>query len=234
MIRFLTGYQKALAAIFIFAVIVILLLAYINRSGSDQNSIAVLYRETPTPLPTGETSATETAASPITSPTPAPTPAQVEPSPQSAPDSQAVVISSESIIIPVVGVKAEQLQDTFKDSRSQNRVHDAIDIMAPRGAAVVAAVDGKIAKFFDSEKGGITIYQFGRDEKTVYYYAHLDRRAETLREGETVKQGTVIGYVGDTGNSGAGNYHLHFAIWTVDDPKRYWDGTNINPYPLLR
>jgi murein DD-endopeptidase MepM/ murein hydrolase activator NlpD len=125
------------------------------------------------------------------------------------------------------------LRDTFKDARSEGRVHDAIDIMAPMGAPVLAAADGEIARFFDSEKGGITIYQFSADKKLIYYYAHLQRRADTIQEHQFVKQGTVIGYVGDTGNAGAGNTHLHFAVWTVTDPKRYWDGTNINPYTLL-
>jgi murein DD-endopeptidase MepM/ murein hydrolase activator NlpD len=94
--------------------------------------------------------------------------------------------------------------------------------------------DGEIARFFDSVKGGITIYQFSRDKKLIYYYAHLQRRADALQERAFVKQGTLLGFVGDTGNSGAGNCHLHFAIWTVTDEKRYWDGTNINPYPLLK
>ena len=105
--------------------------------------------------------------------------------------------------------------------------------MAPRGTQVVAAADGEIARFFDSERGGTTIYQYSQDKKLIYYYAHLERRADSIKENDFVKRGTVIGYVGDSGNSGAGNYHLHFAIWTVDDPKRYWEGTNINPYPLL-
>jgi murein DD-endopeptidase MepM/ murein hydrolase activator NlpD len=133
----------------------------------------------------------------------------------------------------VQGIKKENLSDTFKDSRSGGRVHDAIDIMAPQGTPVLAVADGEIARFFDSERGGITIYQFSKDKKLIYYYAHLQRRADNLQAGQFVKQGTVIGYVGDTGNSGAGNFHLHFAIWAVTDPKRYWDGTNINPYPLF-
>ena len=137
-------------------------------------------------------------------------------------------------MIPVVGVKQSDLRDTFTASRSEGRSHDAIDIIAPQGTPVVAATDGKIIKFFDSIRGGITIYQLGTDERTVYYYAHLQKRADNLREGDFVKQGTVIGYVGDTGNSGAGNFHLHFAIWSVTDSKRFYDGANINPYPLLK
>jgi murein DD-endopeptidase MepM/ murein hydrolase activator NlpD len=105
--------------------------------------------------------------------------------------------------------------------------------MAPHGATVVAAADGELVKFMWSDRGGNTIYQLSPDRKTVYYYAHLDSYADGLAEKQTVRRGDVIGYVGDTGNSGTGNYHLHFAVWLVTDPKRYWDGENINPYPLL-
>jgi murein DD-endopeptidase MepM/ murein hydrolase activator NlpD len=137
------------------------------------------------------------------------------------------------LIIPVAGVRPDQLLDTFDDARSEGRVHDAIDIAAPAGTPVLAAAAGKILKLFQSERGGTTIYQLSADEKTVYYYAHLQRYADGLAEGNAVRQGDVIAYVGDTGNAGAGNYHLHFSIVAVSDPRRYWEGTNINPYPLL-
>jgi murein DD-endopeptidase MepM/ murein hydrolase activator NlpD len=138
-----------------------------------------------------------------------------------------------NLIIPVAGVRPEQLIDTFDEARSEGRVHDAIDIMAPAGTPVLAAIDGKILKLFQSDRGGTTIYQLSRDEKTVYYYAHLERYADGLTEGNSVRQGDVIAYVGDTGNAGSGNYHLHFSISSVADPKRYWEGSSINPYPLL-
>jgi murein DD-endopeptidase MepM/ murein hydrolase activator NlpD len=139
-----------------------------------------------------------------------------------------------ALMIPVVGIKREQLQDTFNAARSEGRVHNAIDIMAQAGTPVVAAADGEIAKFFDSERGGITIYQFSADRKFVYYYAHLQKRANNLAEKDFVRRGTVIGYVGDSGNSGAGNYHLHFGITISSDPNRHWEGTDVNPYPLLK
>lgn len=141
---------------------------------------------------------------------------------------------SDKIMIPVAGIKRGQITDTFNDARSNGRVHNANDIMAANGTPVVAAVTGEIAKFFDSERGGITIYQYSPDRRMVYYYAHLQRRADNLREHDTVKQGTVIGYVGDTGNAGAGNNHLHFAITVLDDPKNVFKGTEINPFPLLK
>ena len=159
--------------------------------------------------------------------------------------------SSGGLIIPVAGVKPEQLIDTFSASRGsaapsnsavgsnnaapvETRYHDAIDIIAPAGTPVIAATDGEIMRFWDSERGGITIYQVTNDRKFVLYYAHLQRRADDIREGMQVKQGAVIGFVGDTGNAGAGNYHLHFSIARITDPKRIWSGTYINPFPLLK
>lgn len=141
---------------------------------------------------------------------------------------------SRGLMIPVVGVRPEQLLDNFSDSRSEERFHDAIDIMAPAGTPVVAATDGEIVKFFDSERGGITIYQLTEDRRFVLYYAHLQRRADGVHIGMKVTKGTTIGFVGDTGNAGPGNNHLHFSIAIVNDPKRFWEGTYINPYPFLK
>jgi len=172
-------------------------------------------------------------------PTPQPIPSIAAPTPliteanTSQPENGAPSDSTNQLMIPVVGIKPEQLQDTFNDSRSQGRVHNAIDIIAPLGTPVVAVSDGEIAKFFYSERGGITIYQYSTDKKHVYYYAHLQKRADNIKETDFVKQGTIIGYVGDSGNSGAGNYHLHFAVTLLDDPKRIFTGTDLNPYPLL-
>ncbi|HEX7723202.1 MAG TPA: peptidoglycan DD-metalloendopeptidase family protein [Pyrinomonadaceae bacterium] len=137
------------------------------------------------------------------------------------------------LIIPVTGVRPDQLRDTFSDARAEGRVHDAIDIPAPLGTPVVAAADGTIIKLFHSDRGGTTIYQLSSDSRFVFYYAHLDRYADGLAEGHLARQGENIAYVGDTGNAGAGNYHLHFSIALVSDPKKYWQGININPYPLL-
>lgn len=147
-------------------------------------------------------------------------------------NSEMIVVSK--LIIPVQGIKKEDLRDTFNDARSQGRTHNALDIMAAVGTPVLAATDGKIVRFHDSELGGITIYQLATDGRLVLYYAHLQSRATGITENMDVKKGTIIGYVGDTGNAGAGNYHLHFAMWIVDDPKRYWEGTNINPYQYLK
>jgi len=139
-----------------------------------------------------------------------------------------------NLIIPVAGVKPENLHDTYADARSEGRIHNALDIMAPHGSPVLAANDGTIQRLMYSERGGNTIYQVSTDGKWVFYYAHLDSYAPSVSAGKPVKKGEVIAYVGDTGNAGSGNYHLHFAIWAVTNPKRIWEGDNIDPYPLLR
>lgn len=135
------------------------------------------------------------------------------------------------ILIPVFGIEESDLQDTYSQSRSGGRTHNAIDILAPHGTPVVAAVDGTIRKLFTSNAGGLTIYQFDVGEERVYYYAHLDRYAD-IAEGDFVKQGTVIGYVGTTGNAGQ-TPHLHFAIELLPATKEWWKGSPVNPYPIL-
>jgi peptidoglycan LD-endopeptidase LytH len=143
-------------------------------------------------------------------------------------------VRQRSILVPVAGVKPEQLRDTFLQARSGGRRHDALDILAPRGTPVLAAVDGTIKKLFNSKAGGVTAYQFDVAEERVYYYAHLEGYAPGLHEGQFVRQGDVIGYVGTTGNAPATTPHLHFAIEVLTAEKVWWKGTAVNPYPLLR
>lgn len=138
-----------------------------------------------------------------------------------------------SLAMPVRGIRPEQLTDTYTASRSGGRVHNAIDIMAPRGTPVLAASDGTILKLRTGGLGGITVYQLGTDGRTMYYYAHLQRYAAGLKEGLPIWKGQVIAYVGDTGNAGAGNYHLHFSVSHLRDPRRWWESENVNPYPML-
>ena len=143
-------------------------------------------------------------------------------------------IPGAGLLIPVQGVGAASLVDTYEQSRGQGRRHDAIDIMAPRGAPVLAVSDGVVMKLFNSVRGGITLYELAPDRRTIYYYAHLDRYAPGIAEGQPLRRGQVLGYVGNTGDAGPGNYHLHFEVSTTADPKRYWGGAPQNPYPLLR
>lgn len=184
--------------------------------------LATTYRTTPL-VPTVDL--------PPTTPIALGTPLPPEPTPTPEP---ANFVGQVNLIVPVAGVRPEQLLDTFDDARSEGRVHDAIDIPAAAETPVLAAAEGRIMKLFQSERGGTTIYQLSADQELIFYYAHLSRYADGLVEGDIVRQGQVIAYVGDTGNAGPGNYHLHFSIAIVSDPKRYWEGTNINPYPLLQ
>ncbi|HEY0024896.1 MAG TPA: M23 family metallopeptidase [Longimicrobium sp.] len=138
-----------------------------------------------------------------------------------------------SLAIPVRGIGPEQLRDSYNDARSGGRTHNAIDIMAPQGSPVVAATDGVIHRLRTGGLGGITIYQLGEDGRTLFYYAHLARYAAGIREGQRVRRGEVIAYVGDTGNAGPGNYHLHFSVGRLTSMERWWESENVNPYPLL-
>jgi peptidoglycan LD-endopeptidase LytH len=145
----------------------------------------------------------------------------------------ATPVQSSSLLIPILSVNAGQLADTFNDARSGGRVHDAIDIMAPKGTPVIAVNDGKLVKLFNSKQGGLTIYQFDSTETHAYYYAHLDSYAPGLKEGDSLMRGDVIGYVGSTGNASPDAPHLHFAVFVLGPEKKWWQGTAINPYPLL-
>ncbi|MDQ3283079.1 MAG: M23 family metallopeptidase [Acidobacteriota bacterium] len=138
-----------------------------------------------------------------------------------------------SVMIPVLGIDFTALHDDYEQPRGGGRTHHALDILAPRGTPVVAAVDGTIRKLFTSRSGGLTIYQFDLKEERVYYYAHLDRYADGLAEGQKVKQGTVIGYVGTSGNAPPDTPHLHFSVETLPPTKEWWKGVPMNPYPLL-
>lgn len=139
-----------------------------------------------------------------------------------------------TIDIPVAGVEPEELRDSFQASRSEGRTHLAIDIHAARGTPVLAAADGKIIRLHSGSRGGHSLYQLDQDGRTRYYYAHLDHYAEGLHEGQRVRRGEVIGYVGDTGNAAPGDYHLHFSVAVLHSVQRWWEGTNLNPYTLLR
>ncbi|MFZ2028882.1 MAG: M23 family metallopeptidase [Vitreimonas sp.] len=141
------------------------------------------------------------------------------------------VTPSTTLIIPVAGVVRAQLTDTWGAARSQGRTHEGIDILAPQGTPVLATASGRIVKFFDSDRGGVTIYEFDTAERFVYYYAHLLARAPGLAEGYQVRQGQVIGYVGMTGNAPVP--HLHFEVERLGPEHHWWRAESMNPYPLL-
>jgi murein DD-endopeptidase MepM/ murein hydrolase activator NlpD len=135
--------------------------------------------------------------------------------------------------IPVEGVDEEDLRDTFADARG-GHAHEALDIMAPRHTPVLAVDNGAIQKLFTSKAGGFTIYQLDPTATFSYYYAHLDRYADGLHEGQMVRRGQVIGYVGSTGNASPEAPHLHFGIFRLTAERQWWKGEPINPYPVFR
>jgi peptidoglycan LD-endopeptidase LytH len=142
-------------------------------------------------------------------------------------------LEDRNLDMPVQGIRADQLTRQFSDPRG-GRLHEAIDILAPHGTPVKAVEDGRIARLFFSKAGGTTIYQFDPSERFCYYYAHLDRYADGLRENDQIRRGQVIGYVGTTGNAPKNTPHLHFAIFRLNAEKRWWEGTPIDPYDILR
>lgn len=143
-------------------------------------------------------------------------------------------LRSRSLALPVQGINAARLTDTYTQARAAGRPHEALDIMAERGTPVLAVEDGEVVKLFSSRPGGITLYQFDPDRRYAYYYAHLDRYADGVLEGIKVRKGQVIGYVGSTGNALPGSPHLHFAIFTLGPERQWWRGTPLNPFLVWR
>jgi len=148
---------------------------------------------------------------------------------------EGVEVGPAGLAIPVAGIKSGQLTDTFTQARAGGaRVHDAIDIMADEGAPVIAATEGTVEKlFFSDGGGGITAYVRSPDQRWSYYYAHLQGYAPGLAEGQKVKRGQLIGRVGHSGNANPQGPHLHFAINQMRAGEKWYQGTPINPYPLL-
>jgi len=144
----------------------------------------------------------------------------------------AALLAARPLIVPVAGVAPSELADMFDQARGGRR-HEAIDILAPRGTKVFAVDDGTVAKLFTSKPGGLTVYQFDPQGRLAYYYAHLDRYAEGLKEGMTLRRGDLVGYVGTSGNAG-NTPHLHFAVFRLGPQRRWWEGDPVNPYPALR
>ena len=140
-------------------------------------------------------------------------------------------LGSRRLSAPFVGAQTKYL-DTFAEGRG-GRKHEAIDILAPRGTPVLAVDDGFVAKLFLSVPGGITVYQFDPTSTWCYYYAHLDRYADGLREHQLVKRGDVLGYVGTTGNAPKDTPHLHLAISRLGADRHWWEGIPVDPYPIL-
>jgi peptidoglycan LD-endopeptidase LytH len=177
---------------------------------------------------------------------PAPAPTSSAPAPKvvlaAAPSGNAASVSSVEAVsylmtrameIPVVGIAVSQLRDTFDEGRDAGRTHRALDILAPRGTAVIAADSGRVIRVGSSALGGNVIYASDPLGRIVYYYAHLDAFRDGLVQGATIARGDTLGFVGTTGNAPRDTPHLHFQVMRMPSDGKYWDGEPINPYPLL-
>ena len=146
-----------------------------------------------------------------------------------------LVVAPSGLAIPVAGINERGLIDTYTQSRGGGaRVHNAIDIMAARGTPVVAAAPGTVEKlYFSDGGGGISAYVRSEDGQWMYYYAHLDAYAPGLKEGQKVRRGDPVGTVGFTGNANPAGPHLHFAVNRMAPGESWYQGTPVNPYPML-
>jgi murein DD-endopeptidase MepM/ murein hydrolase activator NlpD len=190
----------------------------------------------PRAAPAGDEARPDKPADPAVMTAPAIGPADTPPAP--APPAEAAASDIDTLLlkalrIPLDGVTRAELQPSFTQLRGA-RQHEAIDILAPRGTPVRAVEAGVVAKLFVSERGGITVYQYDPSNRFCYYYAHLDRYADGLKEGQRLREGDVVGYVGTSGNAPPDTPHLHFAIFRLDEPGRWWEGRAIDPYDVLR
>jgi murein DD-endopeptidase MepM/ murein hydrolase activator NlpD len=144
-------------------------------------------------------------------------------------------LRDKELVIPVAGVGAERIEDTFAAARDGGeRQHNAVDILAPRNTPIVAADDGIVLRLSSNTLGGITIYTADRDREFIYYYAHLERYEDGLTVGKAIRKGETIGYVGTTGNAPKDVPHLHFQVMLWPTDGKWWNGEPVNPYSALR
>lgn len=210
----------------------------VRRPAPDAPVVA----QQPAPAPAPEPApATRAEPSPTAPELPVPEPAVPVPAP--APpavtadrgDAEgAALLAQRRLMVPVAGIAPASLADSYRQARGGGP-HEAIDILAPEGTPVVAVDDGRVAKLFTSKGGGgLTVYHFDPEGRLAYYYAHLARYADGLKQGDPVRKGQVIGYVGHTGNADPAAPHLHFAVFRLGPQRNWWQGEAVNPYPALR
>lgn len=155
----------------------------------------------------------------------------IEPRPETPPVAAGQEAETPVLIVPVAGLDVAKLRSNWGEARGA-RPHQGLDIMAPAGTPVIAAAAGTVEKlYFSKGGGGITLYQ--RSGRWMLYYAHLRGYASGIAEGQQVRAGETLAYVGDTGNAGAGNFHLHFGVARMAPGEGWWQGTPVDPYPLL-
>lgn len=159
---------------------------------------------------------------------------QVDSAPASRATESDLDVLRHELLVPVSGVAASSLHDTYGELRGGARQHEALDILAARGTPVLAAANGRVLKLFTSKAGGRMVYAADSTERFILMYAHLDAYAPGLAEGQSLAQGQQIGTVGTSGNAPPGTPHLHFAIARSADVKQWWKGSPVNPFPLLK
>jgi murein DD-endopeptidase MepM/ murein hydrolase activator NlpD len=164
---------------------------------------------------------------------PHPEPAAAAP-PLALTEADLTYLGNRALAMPVAGARAWRVPPSFTEPRSGGRVHEAVDIMAPRGTPVVAADEGRVWKLRSNPLGGITVYATDPLERFVYYYAHLDAYRAGLFEGQPLFRGDTLGFVGTTGNAPRDVPHLHFQISRVARDGQWWGGTPVDPLPYLR
>jgi murein DD-endopeptidase MepM/ murein hydrolase activator NlpD len=142
-------------------------------------------------------------------------------------------LRAKNLLFPVAGVNPETVKGSWEQLRG-NSYHHAVDIAAPRNTQILAAGDGKIARLWLSKYGGNTIYEIDPSGKYSYYYAHLDHYAPGIKEGDQVKRGDVIGFVGTSGDAPPDSPHLHFSFSLLKTPDVWWPGGSIDPYLVFR
>jgi peptidoglycan LD-endopeptidase LytH len=140
---------------------------------------------------------------------------------------------SRHILLPVAGADISKVEDTFFEGRDGDRVHRALDILAPRGTPILSADDGKILRMSTSALGGICMYTIDAQSRLVYYYAHMDHYNDAMSPGRSIVRGDTLGFVGTTGNAPKDTPHLHFQVmrWATDG--KYWNGEPIDAYEAL-
>jgi murein DD-endopeptidase MepM/ murein hydrolase activator NlpD len=175
----------------------------------------------PKPAPRASVPLTDSSRSPVLS------------APVAAPTVDAGYLVERHIMLPVAGADPAKLEDSFKEPRDGDRVHRAIDIMAPRGTPILSADDGKILRMTTSTLGGISMYAVDPSSRLVYYYAHMDRYNDGMSPGRNIVKGDTLGFVGTTGNAPKNLPHLHFQVmkWPADG--KYWNGEPIDPFEVL-
>ncbi len=140
----------------------------------------------------------------------------------------------EDKVFPIAQGYEYDYSDGFGEARTYGgeRTHEGIDIMCDKGVPVVSVCDGVVEKKGWLELGGWRLGIRG-DDGIYYYYAHLSRYHENIRQGSKVKKGQVIGYVGDSGYGEEGTTgkfasHLHFGMYEGKEELA------VNPYPFLK